>query len=184
MLFSQSTALFFASNFFFFFFLMIRRPPRSTLFPYTTLFRSREAHAPARARAASATGPRRRPGPARGNRGARSRAQPLALGVEERSEADGRLVEAAVDRDEELGAVARQLGGHPGHSDHLAQLGTPARARDPAHRPALLDDDLAPLRRHAAVLHLETDELLAGAACSHMLERPLADEVVLVELDD
>src|SRR5258707_11629848 len=27
--------------FFLFFFLMIRRPPRSTLFPYTTLFRSR-----------------------------------------------------------------------------------------------------------------------------------------------
>src|SRR2546427_2113356 len=27
---------------FFFFFLMIRRPPRSTLFPYTTLFRSAE----------------------------------------------------------------------------------------------------------------------------------------------
>src|SRR4051795_13775355 len=30
----------FSSSFFFFFFLMIRRPPRSTLFPYTTLFRS------------------------------------------------------------------------------------------------------------------------------------------------
>src|SRR5262249_61591865 len=30
---------FFLSSFFFF--LMIRRPPRSTLFPYTTLFRSR-----------------------------------------------------------------------------------------------------------------------------------------------
>src|SRR5436190_17220013 len=28
-------------SFIFFFFLMIRRPPRSTLFPYTTLFRSR-----------------------------------------------------------------------------------------------------------------------------------------------
>src|SRR5258707_10592443 len=27
-------------SFIFFFFLMIRRPPRSTLFPYTTLFRS------------------------------------------------------------------------------------------------------------------------------------------------
>src|SRR3712207_8668958 len=27
-------------RFIFFFFLMIRRPPRSTLFPYTTLFRS------------------------------------------------------------------------------------------------------------------------------------------------
>src|SRR5256885_17247724 len=33
----QSSTLF---KFFFFFFLMIRRPPRSTLFPYTTLFRS------------------------------------------------------------------------------------------------------------------------------------------------
>src|SRR2546429_5011076 len=30
----------FFTFFFFFFFLMIRRPPRSTLFPYTTLFRS------------------------------------------------------------------------------------------------------------------------------------------------
>src|SRR2546422_5142006 len=29
--------------FLFFFFLMIRRPPRSTLFPYTTLFRSKTA---------------------------------------------------------------------------------------------------------------------------------------------
>src|SRR4249919_4015726 len=28
----------------FFFFLMIRRPPRSTLFPYTTLFRSASDH--------------------------------------------------------------------------------------------------------------------------------------------
>src|SRR3712207_7130138 len=30
----------------FFFFLMIRRPPRSTLFPYTTLFRSSRPRAP------------------------------------------------------------------------------------------------------------------------------------------
>src|SRR3989442_13556423 len=30
----------FSRRFIFFFFLMIRRPPRSTLFPYTTLFRS------------------------------------------------------------------------------------------------------------------------------------------------
>src|SRR5256885_12823366 len=30
----------YAVEFAFFFFLMIRRPPRSTLFPYTTLFRS------------------------------------------------------------------------------------------------------------------------------------------------
>src|SRR2546430_12655307 len=38
-----------------FFFLMIRRPPRSTLFPYTTLFRSR--------RPRSAAGDRARPAP-------------------------------------------------------------------------------------------------------------------------
>src|SRR3712207_7838404 len=54
------------------FFLMIRRPPRSTLFPYTTLFRSyprgrgrgarpRLGPRPARRRPA-----RRRPGPLRG----------------------------------------------------------------------------------------------------------------------
>src|SRR6202008_4910845 len=35
--------------FLFFFFLMIRRPPRSTLFPYTTLFRSHIVHFGARA---------------------------------------------------------------------------------------------------------------------------------------
>src|SRR2546430_5411452 len=34
-----------------FFFLMIRRPPRSTLFPYTTLFRSGGPGRPARQRA-------------------------------------------------------------------------------------------------------------------------------------
>src|SRR5947209_14846933 len=35
----------FLYRFILFFFLMIRRPPRSTLFPYTTLFRSRCASA-------------------------------------------------------------------------------------------------------------------------------------------
>src|SRR5438105_14040513 len=37
---SCSSACHFFLLVFFFFFLMIRRPPRSTLFPYTTLFRS------------------------------------------------------------------------------------------------------------------------------------------------
>src|SRR5207247_11236560 len=41
-----------------FFFLLIRRPPRSTLFPYTTLFRSHD-------RLAFGRGRMRRPGPAR-----------------------------------------------------------------------------------------------------------------------
>src|SRR6478609_10310524 len=35
-------------EFLFFFFLMIRRPPRSTLFPYTTLFRAGQDRARAR----------------------------------------------------------------------------------------------------------------------------------------
>src|SRR5258708_38436810 len=46
-----------------FFFLMIRRPPRSTLFPYTTLFRSPPARPPGRgpgARRRRGTAPRRR----------------------------------------------------------------------------------------------------------------------------
>src|SRR5437870_11383249 len=38
------------SFFYFFLFLMIRRPPRSTLFPYTTLFRSRPPRTGARPR--------------------------------------------------------------------------------------------------------------------------------------
>src|SRR6202048_5420233 len=41
----------------YFFFLMIRRPPRSTLFPYTTLFRSQEPRACARLFAAGTCDP-------------------------------------------------------------------------------------------------------------------------------
>src|SRR2546430_11779738 len=44
----------FSYFFLFFFFLMIRRPPRSTLFPYTTLFRSRCAAANASSRTSPA----------------------------------------------------------------------------------------------------------------------------------
>src|SRR3712207_7552440 len=59
-----------------FFFLMIRRPPRSTLFPYTTLFRSRERAA--RAPLPSPPGGREG-GPARSGPGARgSRPRPRA----------------------------------------------------------------------------------------------------------
>src|SRR2546430_16222648 len=45
---------------FFFFFLMIRRPPRSTLFPYTTLFRSRPRAGRLRARRSGPAGRRGR----------------------------------------------------------------------------------------------------------------------------
>src|ERR1039457_7382637 len=39
------SSLFYLPVLFLFFFLMIRRPPRSTLFPYTTLFRSAKPRA-------------------------------------------------------------------------------------------------------------------------------------------
>src|SRR5258707_6328518 len=45
---------------FFFFFLMIRRPPRSTLFPYTTLFRSHRQDRVIAGRKASTKAPTRR----------------------------------------------------------------------------------------------------------------------------
>src|SRR3712207_6916337 len=58
--------------FFIFFFLMIRRPPRSTLFSYTTLFRSRHRiqrlhHAPAQPASDARRGVRHRGGAARGD---------------------------------------------------------------------------------------------------------------------
>src|SRR2546429_6568584 len=56
---------------FFFFFLMIRRPPRSTLFPYTTLFRSQLEQRPLEVQRMG----RHRSGPAHGlSRRASSRA--------------------------------------------------------------------------------------------------------------
>src|SRR5690349_22761883 len=48
-----------------FVFYLLRRPPRSTLFPYTTLFRSNR---------------RRSPGPARNGRKTHTRARPAAAG--------------------------------------------------------------------------------------------------------
>src|SRR2546422_8391277 len=62
----------------FFFFLMIRRPPRSTLFPYTTLFRSRTTRGSPAPRAGdfrppAAAPPRTRPAPSPPPRDARDR---------------------------------------------------------------------------------------------------------------
>src|SRR2546422_6377883 len=80
---------------------MIRRPPRSTLFPYTTLFRSRLRNAVGRAaraaarevdRASSERGARARrggAGPRRAHRGRRTR--PVARSEEHTSELQSRL---------------------------------------------------------------------------------------------
>src|SRR2546426_8999319 len=71
----------------FFFFLMIRRPPRSTLFPYTTLFRSSRC-ALARSSTVGATRPSRRTLPCRAARldGPPCRAAPPPGSTKRRSE--------------------------------------------------------------------------------------------------
>src|SRR3712207_9043959 len=78
----------------FFFFLMIRRPPRSTLFPYTTLFRSRPDGALRPRRAALAPGAvRRAPGaraPARRRRRGRPRGRVARRSEEHTSELQSR----------------------------------------------------------------------------------------------
>src|SRR5256885_12688669 len=58
---------------------MIRRPPRSTLFPYTTLFRSLRADGAAEPRAGELPLPSARP---RRRRGARSAERAAARGAE------------------------------------------------------------------------------------------------------
>src|SRR5215213_6880213 len=63
LLLSSRTSLRYFSLFLFFFFLMIRRPPRSTLFPYTTLFRS--TGAPTRSTCPPPSAPRPSRPPAR-----------------------------------------------------------------------------------------------------------------------
>src|SRR3712207_7759287 len=63
---------------------MIRRPPRSTLFPYTTLFRSRPW--PAHAERLHLSHPRHRQGPARAGMGGRVPDRPPAR---DRRTADG-----------------------------------------------------------------------------------------------
>src|SRR6516225_8524625 len=101
-----------------FFFLMIRRPPRSTLFPYTTLFRSPSPHPPRPHR------PRRRPGvPAPPRRGPQARltADPPPSAVRQaaiRVQAGEPDVDAEVVEDE-----ARQ----PGQRDEGGPAALPAR---------------------------------------------------------
>src|SRR3712207_7744094 len=73
---------------YFFFFLMIRRPPRSTLFPYTTLFRSRR----------NGRGPEGVPAP---RLPSSARASRVRLEEGGRAHGPGQLTHAA------LGAVAR-----------------------------------------------------------------------------
>src|SRR5882762_10811264 len=95
---------------FFFFFLMIRRPPRSTLFPYTTLFRSRD--------------PRRRAAGAAGRAGA------LGADAGRDPEARGASLPRPAER------AGRRLGGSARQGRAGAVHGGPPPARDDAARRA------------------------------------------------
>src|SRR2546422_2337552 len=86
-----------------FFFLMIRRPPRSTLFPYTTLFRSRCVRAAAR-------GTRR--AFRRGRAGSRRASRPSCRSEEHTSELQSRLhlvCRLLVEKKKGRGEVAKGL---------------------------------------------------------------------------
>src|SRR5216684_5286058 len=110
-----SHVIFFFS-FLFFFFLMIRRPPRSTLFPYTTLFRPARPAAGARGRDGRPVGSRtsrRLPGHTGAAAGQPGGADPAVRG--DRAGPAGRHPEPARARRTSRGGAGRRraLGGWP-----------------------------------------------------------------------
>src|SRR6266496_5314097 len=150
---------------FFFFFLMIRRPPRSTLFPYTTLFRSRRARLGSLLRRARAFAPKgeelRRGGrrhlwerPDRGHTPAVRRRRPLALRpLGSHSSRPRRLPARRGVCSLRQGHTARRgdTGGDPGDGRARRQpdLGVPAHGRTPGCALALRRRDRAGRHRVA-----------------------------------
>src|SRR6266496_1026612 len=153
-----------------FFFLMIRRPPRSTLFPYTTLFRSappvtltttshRPGHVPCEdcARSASRTGPRRRHRPAPPAQARPGTHSTLALLVTWPYQAVGAsVVPDAVHEPGPTGTATRPPRVQAGQA-HLVERRVDAKARE-AHRTGRgrqpsRDDDLRKDNRGREPLH-------------------------------
>src|SRR5215467_9491623 len=83
--------------FFFFFFLMIRRPPRSTLFPYTTLFRSCRGRSAGRHSCQRRLPPRARWNDGRARPQARGRTSSAVIPMRVRFRVNGREVEVDVE---------------------------------------------------------------------------------------
>src|SRR3712207_9157973 len=108
------------------FFLMIRRPPRSTLFPYTTLFRSRSPRARRRAG-------RRAPPAARAARRARRR----SLRARDREVRPRDRLPRAVDRRVANGDVVAREGGLSEHLSALRHRPRPPHVEPLLVRPAL-----------------------------------------------
>src|SRR2546427_12900154 len=116
---------------------MIRRPPRSTLFPYTTLFRSRRRDARGV----------RRPG--------RPLSVPRAPSVAEQAEHLVVLADTLADLQRHLAAALRAL--HPAvvHLERLDQLDDVGRVTADADPVADLEDALAERDRRNADLRVE-----------------------------
>src|SRR5579884_1977740 len=138
---------------FFFFFLMIRRPPRSTLFPYTTLFRVD------RRRGAHDQGPR----PADRARAARPR--PLNLGAVQGR--PGQPAGADVVAAGRPAPVRRAPADRPGHDDRYRRADRPAADRP--GRPRDGADGAAGQPAGAALL-------VAAAAAAETAHRAVAAE--------
>src|SRR5271166_2966149 len=107
-------------RFFYFFFLMIRRPPRSTLFPYTTLFRSRHG----------------------GNGRYRWRRRPPTA---DRRTDRGGDAQACKTGDARTDGTATESGGRSDHEHRrrATRTGLPARRRD-SHRAGIHRAETAP----------------------------------------
>src|SRR2546429_9934766 len=117
-----------------FFFLMIRRPPRSTLFPYTTLFRSEHDEAEGRERRVKGLEERQK------QRGLRR----LGGGVVERrggGEPGHRLPEILPARHQALGVAHHELQGIVVEADEAEGEG------DAEHRPYQANGRLGPQQR-------------------------------------
>src|SRR5256886_2368696 len=145
----NSAPFFFAASHapaaFLFFFLMIRRPPRSTLFPYTTLFRSGRARRDERAPRVHA--PARHHGHRRRRRvladGARVR--PHLQGLERRQLRPGgagplRRVRGVGDDPQHEAATLRGAAAHPGRRHPARDRDRAGRAEAPHRRTAYLRD--------------------------------------------
>src|SRR6266705_4470734 len=114
----------------FFFFLMIRRPPRSTLFPYTTLFRSRPVPRAGGVRPVRLRPRPRHPGPAGPRPADGGTAQAGAVSAVARGEAGRHHLRRHA-------RVARRCAGRrsPRVRDLLLRLARAARPADPHRDP-------------------------------------------------
>src|SRR2546430_16563712 len=104
---------------------MIRRPPRSTLFPYTTLFRSQAAAVEAPAQQDTRTEDRVR---VERRESAEQGLQPVGMGVRERRENDRGFGEA-VRQGLPDGLVGVRLLSRGSRHGSLGSLGTTARVK-------------------------------------------------------